>query len=102
MWQVLKQCLEANATKPNAQVQPVQVELYFESLCPGCRLFLTSQLFPTWTMLQDIMSVTLVPYGNAHVGLIQSARNDDARLLCYDTFLDIGYCLDNVVSSDWS
>ncbi|XP_029479916.1 gamma-interferon-inducible lysosomal thiol reductase-like [Oncorhynchus nerka] len=62
---VLKQCLETNATKPNTLEQSVQVELYYESLCPACRYFLTSQLLPTWTMLQDAMSVTLVPYGNA-------------------------------------
>ncbi|XP_038819341.1 gamma-interferon-inducible lysosomal thiol reductase-like [Salvelinus namaycush] len=62
---VLKQCLETNATKANTLEQSVQVELYYESLCPACRYFLTSQLLPTWTMLQDAMSVTLVPYGNA-------------------------------------
>ncbi|XP_010892566.1 gamma-interferon-inducible lysosomal thiol reductase [Esox lucius] len=62
---VLKQCLEANATRPKALAQSVQVELYFESLCPGCRQFLTTVLLPTWVLLQDIMSVTLVPFGNA-------------------------------------
>ncbi|KAJ8011320.1 hypothetical protein DPEC_G00056920 [Dallia pectoralis] len=62
---VLKQCLEANFTKPKAQDQSVHVELYFESLCPGCRQFLTLVLLPTWVMLRDIMSVTLVPFGNA-------------------------------------
>uniref|UniRef100_A0A8C2WAM8 Gamma-interferon-inducible lysosomal thiol reductase n=1 Tax=Cyclopterus lumpus TaxID=8103 RepID=A0A8C2WAM8_CYCLU len=61
---VEKQCMEVNATRPNQAVPPVSVILYYESLCPDCRVFITQQLFPTWTMLQDIMTVTLVPYGN--------------------------------------
>ncbi|KAF7667835.1 hypothetical protein LDENG_00044930 [Lucifuga dentata] len=63
--QVQKQCMEMKAIRSNAVVLPVQVVLYYESLCPFSRVFITEQLFPTWTMLQDIMTVTLVPYGNA-------------------------------------
>ncbi|XP_041861371.1 gamma-interferon-inducible lysosomal thiol reductase-like [Melanotaenia boesemani] len=62
---VQKQCMELNAVKPNQTVAPVSFSLYYESLCPDCRVFITQQLFPTWVMLQDIMSLTLVPYGNA-------------------------------------
>ncbi|XP_034737142.1 gamma-interferon-inducible lysosomal thiol reductase [Etheostoma cragini] len=62
---VQKQCMEVNATRPNQNVPPVAVTLYYESLCPESRVFITQQLFPTWTMLKDIMAVTLVPYGNA-------------------------------------
>ncbi|XP_015826334.3 gamma-interferon-inducible lysosomal thiol reductase [Nothobranchius furzeri] len=62
---VQNQCMELNAIKPNQTVPQVSVTLYYESLCPDSRHFITHQLFPTWTMLQDIMSLTLVPYGNA-------------------------------------
>ncbi|KAL2090209.1 hypothetical protein ACEWY4_014897 [Coilia grayii] len=62
---VQKQCLELNATRLTATVPPVEVTLYYESLCPGCRSFITQQLYPTWTLLKDIMRVNLVPYGNA-------------------------------------
>jgi len=47
---------------------PVSVSLYYESLCPFCRDFISEQFYPTWKLLNStgIMVVDMVPYGNAH------------------------------------
>ena len=46
---------------------PVLVELYYESLCPGCRNFISTMLYPTFDKLRDtgIVKFGLYPYGNA-------------------------------------
>ncbi|XP_062261022.1 gamma-interferon-inducible lysosomal thiol reductase-like [Platichthys flesus] len=62
---VLKHCLESNFTRSRQTADPVAVALYYESLCPGCRMFLVNTLLPTWVLLHEIMTITLVPYGNA-------------------------------------
>ncbi|XP_068197076.1 gamma-interferon-inducible lysosomal thiol reductase-like [Antennarius striatus] len=62
---VLKECLKSNSTRSQQTADPVRVGVYYETLCPDSVNFLTKMFFPTWILLNDIMSVTLVPYGNA-------------------------------------
>nr|XP_057925040.1 gamma-interferon-inducible lysosomal thiol reductase-like [Doryrhamphus excisus] len=62
---VLEQCLHANSTRLRQTAEPVQLDVYYESLCPDCIFYITQVLYPTWVLLQDILSVNLVPFGNA-------------------------------------
>ncbi|CAF3567365.1 unnamed protein product [Rotaria sp. Silwood1] len=44
----------------------VNFTLYYETLCPDCRHFMTTQLLKTYQTILDIINITIVPYGNAH------------------------------------
>jgi len=61
---VLDQCQQQEWTR-HRDASPVDITLYYESLCPDCRDFWTKQLFPTYQKVGSIMNITLVPYGNA-------------------------------------
>jgi len=44
----------------------VHFALYYESLCPGCKVMVEDQLWPTYQQIGSIINLDLVPYGNAH------------------------------------
>ncbi|CAH1394906.1 unnamed protein product [Nezara viridula] len=57
-------CVVARPSSEN--VTPVEVTLYYESLCYGCRMFVPNQLLPAYTDSKYrslISKLTLVPYG---------------------------------------
>lgn len=43
----------------------LQVEVYYEVLCPDSRYFILHQLYPAWEKVGDIMDIRFVPYGKA-------------------------------------
>ncbi|XP_060702421.1 gamma-interferon-inducible lysosomal thiol reductase-like [Hemiscyllium ocellatum] len=52
---------------------PVQLGLFYETLCPDCRNFMSNQLCPTWFRLEGAMNILLIPFGNAKE--IQDGQN---------------------------
>lgn len=49
----------------NKKSERLQVEVYYEVLCPDSRYFILHQLFPAWERVGDIMDIRFVPYGKA-------------------------------------
>jgi len=42
---------------------PVYVEVYYESLCPDSKAFIANQLWPTYQLVPEILTVVFVPFG---------------------------------------
>ena len=43
----------------------VNLSIFYETLCPDCRKFITSQVWNAYQSILDIVNITFVPYGNA-------------------------------------
>jgi len=83
-----------NNVNQDVYSQPVQVDVYFESLCPDSQEFIAKQLWPTFQELYDskIFKLSLYPYGNA-----QSIRIDDHwRFTCQHGELE---CVLNLIET---
>ncbi len=71
-----------NDSKQSNQVisdsaSPVQVNLYYETLCPYCKTFVINQLAPVDAKLKKtgIMSLSMFPYGNARYVVHNSTQD---------------------------
>ena len=45
----------------------VNFTVYYETLCPDCKEFISDQVFKAYQQVSSIMNLTMVPYGNAKV-----------------------------------
>jgi hypothetical protein len=64
-FQVTEQC-KSYVWKVQAANDKVNFSLYYETLCPYCRGFITEQLFKAYNTILDIVNINIIPYGNAH------------------------------------
>jgi interferon gamma-inducible protein 30 len=63
-FQVIEQC-KSHVWKTGAASDRVNLSIYYETLCPDCRQFITTQVWNAYQSILDIVNITFVPYGNA-------------------------------------
>jgi len=82
-----------------SSVQPVHLSLYYESLCPGCRAFITGQITRAVKAFGNsqpgsVMQVNLFPYGNA-----RETYNDQTHSWVFDCQHGEQECIGNVIET---
>ncbi|XP_063908750.1 GILT-like protein 1 [Zophobas morio] len=50
-----------------AQGDTLSVSVYYESLCPDSKQFITTQLYPAYEQISNYLNVQFFPYGNADI-----------------------------------
>ncbi len=63
-FQVTEQCT-AYVWKARVGSERVNLSIYYETLCPDCRQFISTQVWNAYQSILDIVNITFVPYGNA-------------------------------------
>jgi interferon gamma-inducible protein 30 len=63
---VLIFCINGGLGRAINANEKVNFTLYYESLCPDCRQFMTTELHRAYQSVLDIANISIVPYGNAH------------------------------------
>ncbi|XP_022822422.1 GILT-like protein 2 [Spodoptera litura] len=56
---------EVDRKEPTEEPEKVEIKLFYECLCPDCRIFDTMSLKPTVAKLAPYLKLHLYPYGNA-------------------------------------
>jgi interferon gamma-inducible protein 30 len=82
----------------NANVNDkVQVELYYESQCPGCREMITTSFYDAYQKdgFLDMVDVTFIPYGNAQ----ESPGSDDDTLYDFKCQHGPSECIFNIIET---
>lgn len=54
----------------NAPTNRLNVDVYYESLCPDSIRWIKQQLLPQYDILKDYISVSFIPYGKATVSCV--------------------------------
>lgn len=72
---------------------PIKIELYFESLCPGCRSFITDQIktFLNTPGNELVAEISFIPYGNAmqiKSGSTYSFQCQHGEVECYGNLIE--------------
>jgi len=52
-------------SKTKAEVSPIQIQVYYETLCPDSIAFISKQLHPTYKNLGHYLNVEFIPFGFA-------------------------------------
>ena len=78
---LLLSLLAISASAENAS--PVKLGVYIESLCPDSKAFISKQLNPTFNKLHSIISLEMVPFGNANYTVINRTKEQfDIEFKC--------------------
>merc|ERR1712110_759864 len=52
-------------SKTKAEVSPISIQVYYETLCPDSIAFVAQQLYPTYQNLGQYLNIEFIPFGFA-------------------------------------
>lgn len=84
------------------QSSKVNVDVYFEALCPDSHNFIITQLYPNWEDIKDYVHIRFIPFGKSTVsvctlnGVIKKVMFSKCRVWTMELNLFASMALRNV------